>query len=132
MPVFYFSVHTAEGTPLSLPDIVDRIPLFRFQPRGEDSGDFKVSKYSIQGPGATLPLVSQGEHPTLGTPCYFLHPCETQGALAELVGADMRSLSTPNSVAAEDRGNEDGKSSEMRRKLELWLLLVGNAVDLRD
>ncbi|KLO16328.1 hypothetical protein SCHPADRAFT_823431 [Schizopora paradoxa] len=120
MPVFYLSVYTNEGTPFSLPHIVDRTSLLLFRPRRDDGdgGDFEVSKYAIQVPGATMPLVSQGEHPTLGTPCYYLHPCETQGALAELVEADGRT-------------KDDKKAGENTRKLELWLLLVGNAVDLR-
>jgi len=129
MPVFYFSVHTDEGSPFSLPDIVDRTSLFIFQPHSVDAGDFVVTKYSIQAPGATLPLISQGEHPTLGTPCCYLHPCETQVALGELIGEDGQSSAPRRAV--EERGEEGRKHNGIARKLELWLLLVGNAVDLR-
>ncbi|KAF8231848.1 hypothetical protein L208DRAFT_1398182, partial [Tricholoma matsutake] len=24
-----------------------------------------------------IPLLSQGDHPTLGTPCWYLHPCQS-------------------------------------------------------
>ena len=69
--------------------------------------------FSLQQRGQLFPLLSQGEHPTLGTPCWFFHPCETPTALAELKEAREQDDSFPG------------------RTIMLWLLLLGNVVDLR-
>lgn len=96
------------GSPLSLDDIL-RTPLFRRRPFPEA----EKTTFALQTPQASAPLLSQGEHPTLGTPCWFFHPCETPKALSELVGEETRGGAEPNLV----------------RQLELWLLLVGNVVN---
>ena len=67
--------------------------------------------FALQAYGQSFPLLSQGEHPTLGTSCWYFHPCETPKALNELI-------------------QEDGNPSSPRRRLELWFLLVGNVIDL--
>lgn len=55
-----------------------------------------------------FPLLSQGEHPTLGMPCWYLHPCETAVAVEEIVA-------------------EMGGGANV---IEGWLLIVGNVVEL--
>jgi len=69
-------------------------------------------------PNANFPALSQADHPTLGTPCWYIHPCETPTALRELVDADDRY-----------QGPEEGRPL---RQLELWLLLIGNVMDVRS
>ncbi|EJD01335.1 uncharacterized protein FOMMEDRAFT_169476 [Fomitiporia mediterranea MF3/22] len=109
VPALYFSMHTTSGSPLSLDGILAS-SLFRRNvfPNAQKTG------FALQTPSNTFPLLSQGEHPTLGTPCWFFHPCETPSALAELVQAD---------------GNADVSSA---RILELWLLLVGNVINFQE
>ncbi|KAH8118444.1 hypothetical protein DFH11DRAFT_1502564 [Phellopilus nigrolimitatus] len=108
VPTFYFSVHTTSGSPLSLDDIM-KSSFFR----KDAFPDVKKTSFALQAPDHPFPLLSQGEHPVLGTPCWFFHPCETRQALLELVQADGL------------------KEPATGRHLELWLLLVGNVVDLR-
>ena len=64
--------------------------------------------------GSTFPLLSQGDHPVLGTPCWYFHPCETAQAVDELQQA-----SSLNDL------------DDKEHWLELWFLLVGNVVNLR-
>ena len=96
------------GSPLPLGDILSS-PLLRASalPKTERT------TFSLQQRGQLFPLLSQGEHPTLGTPCWFFHPCETPTALAELKQAGEQDDSFPG------------------RTIMLWLLLLGNVVDLR-
>ncbi|KAL5487947.1 hypothetical protein ACEPAI_6055 [Sanghuangporus weigelae] len=108
VPVFYFSVHTRSGSPLSLDGILST-SLFR----RNVFPDARKTGFALQTPDHSFPLLSQGEHPTLGTPCWFFHPCETPVALTELVRADGGADTSPG------------------RLMELWLLLVGNVVNLR-
>ncbi|KAI5124719.1 hypothetical protein M0805_005357 [Coniferiporia weirii] len=109
VPAFYFSVNTRSGTRLGLDGILG-CSLFR----RNAFADVKKTSFALQAAGQNFPLLSQGEHPTLCTPCWFLHPCETGVALGELMEADGQ-ITKPSA-----------------RMLELWLLLVGNVVDVRE
>ena len=61
---------------------------------------------------ARFPAISQGEHPSTGIPCFFLHPCETSAALSDILSDDQSSM-TPFKV------------------LECWFMIVGSVLDLR-
>ena len=64
---------------------------------------------------APPPFLSQSDHPTLGSPAWFLHPCETASLMQEL----LESRGTPG--------------EEWRREwMESWLMLVGTVADLRE
>jgi len=93
VPAFYFTLHDAGGAPLTL-DALLRTRLFHAPSELPGSGLF--------------PLLSQGDHPVLGTPCWYLHPCETSTAMEELL-----------------------RASEPRPWLEVWLMLIGTVLDLR-
>jgi Autophagocytosis associated protein, active-site domain len=83
--------------------------LFRFElPQGSHSSGFALTL-----PDAPFPLLSQGEHPTTGRPCWYLHPCQTDIAVAELVEADSGS-----------------ETPQHGRWMELWLMTVGAVVNL--
>lgn len=71
----------------------------------------KLSDFAVHAQEQSFPLLTQGEHPTTGAPCWYFHPCETPSALRELI-------------------QEDGGTSDPSRRLELWFLLVGNAINL--
>lgn len=58
-------------------------------------------------------MLSQGDHPTLNTPSWYLHPCHT----AEVVGEIMKEV--------------DGNVDRPLRWLEAWLMMLANVVDLR-
>ncbi len=129
VPAFYFTMHDAskpilyvsesiikssisDGSPLPLAELIET-SLFR--------RDLAVSTqqtpYSLTQGGSNFPLLSQGEHPTLGTACWYLHPCETPSAVNELMSDEQNA------------GLSDAE--HWIRWLEQWFLLLGTAVDAR-
>ncbi|KAF8913829.1 hypothetical protein CPB84DRAFT_1840622 [Gymnopilus junonius] len=111
VPAFYFTIHDTNGAPLSLMDIL-RTSLFKSDlPGGSEATDF-----ALTFPSASFPLLSQGDHPTLGTPCWYLHPCESDTAVGEF----LREVEQPD-------WNEE---SRLVRWLELWLMVVGSVLIL--
>lgn len=98
------------GSPLSLDDIM-KTSLFLHRSLLEA----QRTAFAVQEMQSTFPLLSQGDHPTLGSPCWYFHPCETPKALVELIEEEEYNL---------------GKEPDVVRKLELWLLLLGNVFDL--
>lgn len=110
-PYLYIQVVFIDGSPLALSDLLEA-SLFRpFAFQGTEATSFALSL-----PTSSFPLLSQGDHPTLGTPCWYLHPCETSASVDEIM-AEVR---------------EDGWSEEQRlvRWLEAWFMVVSNAINL--
>jgi ubiquitin-like-conjugating enzyme ATG10 len=81
---------SAGGSPLQLTDIMQTSLLREDVCEGTVATTFAVSH-----PAMNLPLLSQGEHPTLGIPCWYFHPCETASAVEEILkeSEDNRPLS---------------------------------------
>ncbi|KAI8144859.1 autophagocytosis associated protein [Fennellomyces sp. T-0311] len=76
VPVLYFNGYDAEGTALSLDD------LYRWVVSKEMQDSLKHSNtLSAQG------SISQEEHPVLGLPFYYIHPCETQSMMRSIAGS---------------------------------------------
>ncbi|PPQ69570.1 hypothetical protein CVT26_001572 [Gymnopilus dilepis] len=110
-PAFYFTVHDTSGAPLPLSDVL-RTSLFKSGlPDGSQSTAFALTL-----PSASFPLLSQGDHPTLGTPCWYLHPCETDKAVDEF----LREVEQP----------DWSEQSRHVRWLELWLMIVGSVLSV--
>ncbi|KAK2466154.1 hypothetical protein APHAL10511_001796 [Amanita phalloides] len=103
VPTFYFTMNSSQGAPLSLDDILCTTLLRASAFEGTENRGFGLTP-----PMSSIPLVSQGEHPSLGTPCWYLHPCETAKAVEELVA-------------------EKGPGADV---IETWLVVVGHAVEL--
>ncbi|TPX66289.1 hypothetical protein SpCBS45565_g04570 [Spizellomyces sp. 'palustris'] len=74
-PVLYFYGHTSAGTGLSLEDIRQTVNGHMPDLDGE-----KRTEYD-------MPVVSQKDHPILGNPFYFIHPCHTADVTAEMLEA---------------------------------------------
>lgn len=72
-------------------------------------------------PAPPAPFVSQAEHPTLGTPAWFLHPCETQAIVAEVLSTRPR---LTKEVSA-------GGQEWEREWVESWAMVVGGVLDMR-
>ena len=68
--------------------------------------------FALDAPDSAFAMLSQGDHPTLGTPCWHLHPCHT----AEVVEEIMREVSCK-------------EAERPLRWLEAWLMMLGNVVD---
>ncbi|KAF9226478.1 hypothetical protein BS17DRAFT_485726, partial [Gyrodon lividus] len=111
VPTFYFSVHDLSGTPLVLSEIMQTSLL-----RQHAFDTSQVTVFSIGQSNANFPLLSLGDHPTLGTPCWYLHPCEIGPAVEEIVKAA-----------------EEDTLIQGRRLLwlEAWFLILSSVIDLR-
>ncbi|KAH7916183.1 hypothetical protein BJ138DRAFT_1140358 [Hygrophoropsis aurantiaca] len=109
VPTFYFTVNDASGTPLSLSEVL-QTSLFR----PSTFYGTEVNAFSVSTPSSNFPLLSHGEHPTLGTPCWYLHPCETATAVAEIL---------------QDDGAKD--TELFGGWIEAWFLVLASVVDLR-
>ncbi|KZW03924.1 hypothetical protein EXIGLDRAFT_8627 [Exidia glandulosa HHB12029] len=111
VPVFYFSSHDANGAPTSLEAIL-RTNLFK----QHVTRSVARTAHSLSLPGedadAPFPLLSQGDHPVLGRPCWFLHPCGIPTALAELM-------------------EESDMSAHSAVWIDTWLSLISTVIDLR-
>ncbi|THV08636.1 hypothetical protein K435DRAFT_959174 [Dendrothele bispora CBS 962.96] len=106
VPCFYFNVYNSGGTPLSLDGMLETT---LFRPYVVESTD--RTSFSIGQHRAPFPLLSQGDHPTLGTPCWYFHPCETEVAVGELMAEKSES-----------------NTSDL---IETWICVLGSVVDLR-
>ncbi|KAJ7744520.1 hypothetical protein DFH07DRAFT_834606 [Mycena maculata] len=107
VPAFYFTLHDASGSPLALDDLVQTTLFHRFAFEGTQNTSFAVAL-----PGSAFPLLSQGDHPTLGTPCWYFHPCQSAAAVDEIVA-------------------ELGEQRVVgQRWIEKWFMVLGSVVNM--
>ncbi|KDQ64847.1 hypothetical protein JAAARDRAFT_28493 [Jaapia argillacea MUCL 33604] len=111
VPAFYFTVHDEHGSPLPLADLV-QTSLFRSGALPLD----ELTSFGLSSPTSTFPLLSQGDHPTLGTPAWFFHPCETSRAVGEVMGE-----------IEQERWTE---TERLAQWLKSWFMVLSNVVDL--
>ena len=100
-----------EGVQLTLGQLL-QTGIFRFDP----STKFDKTTFGLSEPGSAFPLLSQGDHPVLGTRCWYFHPCESSAAVDELVNEVI----TP--TASED--------DRLRCWMKMWFLVLGSVVSL--
>ena len=86
--------------------------IFRFDP----SAKFDKTTFGISEPGSAFPLLSQGDHPVLGTRCWHFHPCESSAAVNELL----------NEATSSDASEDD----RLRCWMKMWFLVLGSVVNL--
>jgi ubiquitin-like-conjugating enzyme ATG10 len=129
-PAFYFSIHDSStlfswinrqlvltrsllyflgGAPLNLEGVTDS-PLFLRSTLPETT----KTSFALETPDTPFAMLSQGDHPTLGTPCWYLHPCHTAEVVEELL----------REVGCEE-------VDPLLRWLEAWFMVLGNVVDFR-
>ncbi|KAG5716516.1 Ubiquitin-like-conjugating enzyme ATG10 [Termitomyces sp. T112] len=118
VPTFYFSIHDSMGSPLILADLIHTT---LFHPFAFEHT--KLSTFGITHSQSSFPVLSQGEHPNLGTPCWYLHPCATEQAVAELLDVAEAADINP--------GKDDAEMVRLRRWLEIWFMVLGSAVNTR-
>lgn len=70
------------------------------------------------GDNAQFPVLAQGDHPVLGTPCWVFHPCETSTAIREILDELVGDGWT-------------GSEGDLVRWLETWFMVLSSVVDLR-
>ncbi|BGP48377.1 hypothetical protein JCM10450v2_004250 [Rhodotorula kratochvilovae] len=112
VPVLWFEAHKSSGTPLSLDEVL----------RSTLCNSTALSNVSTRTVEGTAPFLSQADHPATGRPSWFLHPCETEGMVREVLQAGQGGSSG---------SAEDGEGWE-ERWLQSWLMVVGGVVDLRE
>ena len=79
-----------------------------------------------EDPDASVwPAITQGEHPTTGRPCFFLHPCETAAFLSSIL---LESRLREGIKQA--KGEEE--EATLRQYMETWMMLVSDAIQLRS
>ncbi|EGO01810.1 hypothetical protein SERLA73DRAFT_49353 [Serpula lacrymans var. lacrymans S7.3] len=113
VPAFYFSIHNSSGEPLPLSEILQTSLL-----RPSTIYEGNATAFSLSTPTSTFPLISQGEHPTFGMPCWYFHPCETASAVWEIV--------------SEVREDDWTDAQVFARWVEVWFMVLGSVVDLHD
>lgn len=102
---------SSEGSPLSLSDLLNTT-LFRVSAfSGTEASAFAITK-----PNTNFPLLSQGDHPTLGTPFWYLHPCETDKAVEEIMSALL--------------GQELKGEMRLARWLKTWFMVLSSVVNI--
>ncbi len=79
----------------------------------------QATSFALFQRDALFPLLSQGDHPTLGLPSWFIHPCGTACAMSELIGEKMA-----------EGMPEVGSKEWLLVWLETWFLMLGNMVQL--
>jgi ubiquitin-like-conjugating enzyme ATG10 len=104
---------TTDGSPLTLEEIMNTSIL-----RRHALPEIQVTPYALVQPDASFPLLSQGDHPTLGTPGWFIHPCGTACAIGELLGERQKAEGMP------------GVGGDCLDWLETWFMMIENIVDL--
>jgi len=114
-------IHLADGSPLSLDHLVQtnlftQTVLAGASVRGTHIEPRASTPPPSQEGGAVFPLLSQGDHPTLQVPCWYLHPCETGVAVGEL-------------LAAGTHDTAEGRTP--CEWLEAWIAMLSTAVNLR-
>lgn len=77
-------------------------------------------------------LLSRADHPATGDYCWFLHPCETESMVDEVLAASREERerdATETAVTDSDPTANTPLTWEVEW-LEAWLMVVGGLVDL--
>jgi ubiquitin-like-conjugating enzyme ATG10 len=93
----------------------------RFQHRAFRNSGIDVTETTAQpkeNDNAQFPLLSQGDHPILGTSHWYFHPCETSAAVKEI-------LEEMPDVQWDQHGVEPPL-----RWLEAWFAILSTVIDL--
>jgi hypothetical protein len=81
-------------------------------PNGPETTD-----YSLTLPSTLFPVISHGEHPTTGLPCWYFHPCESEKAVNEF-------------MQEEEELAQWSEVTRLARWLEIWLMIVGSILNV--
>eukprot|EP00741_Cyanophora_paradoxa_P001527 tig00000492_g1478.t1 len=111
VPVLYFRASRSDGSPLTAEEVWANIP------------------HRFRADSAGAAVVSQNEHPVLGSPFFFMHPCGT----ADLMAALLRP--SPGPGEGEGYGAQcacagQHSDADRNRYLAAWLAAVGPAAGL--
>ena len=99
-----------DGCSLPLQGILQS-SLFKLKP----PCDSETTDFALTLQSSPFPLLSQGDHPTLGIPCWYLHPCESATAVNEFMAEEASDLN---------------QETLCTRWLEIWLMVVGSVLNV--
>ncbi|KAF9519351.1 hypothetical protein BS47DRAFT_1337112, partial [Hydnum rufescens UP504] len=121
VPSFYFNAYYADGTPLSLLDLV-QTSFMRHTvsiPNACTSPSQSILLPQIGEDSVPFPLLTRGDHPTTGAPCWYIHPCETSAAVKELMDEIVG-----------DEWDETNPEKGLLRWFGLWFMVLGSVLNL--
>ncbi|KAF1330847.1 Polysaccharide lyase, partial [Globisporangium splendens] len=104
-PVLYFRATRLDGSPVRI--------------------NAQIGGLHLPGSKADSTFVSMEEHPVLGTPFWFLHPCETSAAMELLLHQQCPTSETPSDIqypkhtGAMTAARADDAQQRMRKKARL-------------
>jgi hypothetical protein len=78
----------------------------------------ETTNYALTLPSMSFPVISHGEHPTTGLPCWYFHPCESEQAVNEFMQEEEKELA------------QWGEAARLGRWLEIWLMIVGSILNV--
>lgn len=119
------------GTPLTLAQLLNST-IFHPSPSSSSTSGVSNTNYyphcTLSSSDIRLPYLSQAEHPTTGISSWFLHPCETEGIVKEVLLAENGESS--RIVSEESKGENEIRKWELWMKT--WLMIVGTLIDLKE
>lgn len=74
-------------------------------------------------------LLSRADHPATGQFCWFLHPCDTEAMVNEILEASQAEAAA--AAPAESEPRESPTLDWALEWLEAWLMVIGGIVDLQ-
>ncbi|KDQ14612.1 hypothetical protein BOTBODRAFT_32364 [Botryobasidium botryosum FD-172 SS1] len=136
VPALYFTIHDSSGSPLPLDRLLSTTLFQRPFPMTTTATSSAIllpppdsSLSEPEDAPAPFPLLSQGDHPILGTPCWYFHPCETSVAVKELMDARERE---------QEQGRQPGSGEKLEgealwlRWLKTWFAVLSTVVEMRS
>ena len=111
----FSTISIPDGSPLQLTDII-RTSLFHYPL--DLNGAEATSAFALSLPGSQFPLLSQGDHPTLGTPSWYVHPCGTAASVEELM--------------KEFDSNGWTEDRKLGKWIDMWFMVLGSMIDFRQ
>ncbi|GAA6061961.1 hypothetical protein JCM10212_002003 [Sporobolomyces blumeae] len=138
VPVLWFEAYRPSGSPLLLEEIASSTIFHRETPLDVPSYPMSTLGAARSAPDelgtATMPFISQTEHPVTGRMSWFLHPCETDGFVREILEQEEKARVDGDRCAraSSGRNNNDDDVDGSVRWFETWLMVVASVVDLRS
>ncbi|POY74523.1 hypothetical protein BMF94_2283 [Rhodotorula taiwanensis] len=114
VPVLWLETYTKNGAPLSHTELIRSTVFHR------DAIE-AASAHSGQAEPRPPVIISQADHPVTGFASWFVHPCETETLVREVLEACPAPATT----------DEEEEADFPVQWLDAWLMLIGSLVDLR-
>ncbi|GAA6022322.1 hypothetical protein JCM11491_005263 [Sporobolomyces phaffii] len=124
VPVLWFQVFDRSGAPCTLAEIATSTLFERpsSEPLSYPLSTLVDASRESDAVDRPRPFVSQSEHPVTGRMSWFLHPCETQAMVLEVL----------SSCFTHDEAVTMTRDEWASKWIETWWMVVASVVNLRD